>query len=238
MMSTTLPVAANRLPGHLALIMDGNRRWADRHHIPRLQGHEAGLDNLRRIVSLLNDYRIPYVSAFVFSTENWNRSREEVSGLMSLLHKRIDNISAELDSQNIRLHHLGSLEGVKPDIAERIEKAILLTKNNTGLNLNIAFNYGSRAEIAQAARRIVQEGITAEAIDEKLFATYLFTGAMPDVDLLIRPGCEQRLSNFLLWQSAYAELYFTDVLWPDFDKAELDKALIAFDSRQRRFGRL
>jgi undecaprenyl diphosphate synthase len=238
MMSTTLPVAANRLPDHLALIMDGNRRWADRHHIPRLQGHEAGLDNLRRIVSLLNDYRIPYVSAFVFSTENWNRSREEVSGLMSLLHKRIDNISAELDSQNIRLHHLGSLEGVNPDITERIEKAILLTKNNTGLNLNIAFNYGSRAEIAHAARRIVQEGVTAEAVDEKLFATYLFTGAMPDVDLLIRPGCEQRLSNFLLWQAAYSELYFTDVLWPDFDKAELDKALIAFGSRQRRFGRL
>jgi undecaprenyl diphosphate synthase len=237
-MQSTIPVAITKLPGHVAIILDGNRRWASNHGLSRMQGHEAGLDNLRRIAGYLNDYQIRYASVYVFSTENWRRSQEEIGDLMKLLQQRIDGVSAEFDSQNIRLNHLGRLEGIAPAISSRIEKAISLTRHNTGLVLSLAFNYGARDEITQAARRLMVERIPADKIDEKVVTAHLFTGAIPDVDLLIRPGGELRLSNFLLWQSAYAELYFTDVLWPDFDKAELDKALTAFSHRQRRFGRL
>jgi undecaprenyl diphosphate synthase len=237
-MFESLPVEITKLPEHVAIIMDGNRRWADKRGIPRLQGHEAGLENVRRIAGYLNDYKIRYATVYVFSTENWNRSKEEVDGLMTLLQRRIDEVTAGFDTQNIRLKHLGSLENLPPGITSRVQKAIDITKNNTGLTLNLAFNYGGRAEIVNAARRIVRESVPADKVDENVFGTYLYTGGIPDVDLLIRPGGELRLSNFLLWQSAYAEFYFTDVLWPDFDKAELDKALLAFSNRHRRFGRL
>ena len=193
---------------------------------------------MRRIAGVLNDYQVKYCTVYVFSTENWNRSREEVDGLMTLLQRRIDDVTEGFNTLNIRIKHLGSLEKLPESVTIRVQKAIDVTKNNTGLTLGLAFNYGGRADIIQAARHLVRDGVTASNIDEKLFGSHLYTKDMPDVDLLIRPGGELRLSNFLLWQSAYAEFYFTDVLWPDFDKAELDKALIAFSNRQRRFGRL
>jgi undecaprenyl diphosphate synthase len=236
-MLATLPVEITKLPEHVAIIMDGNRRWADKRGIPHIQGHEAGLENVRRIAGVLNDYHIGYATVYVFSTENWNRSKEEVDGLMMLLQRRIDEVTAGFDTQNIRLKHLGSMENLPSGITSRVQKAIDITKNNTGLTLNLAFNYGGRADIVNAARRIIREGVPADKVDEKIFGGYLYTNGIPDVDLLIRPGGELRLSNFLLWQSAYAEFYFSDVLWPDFEKAELDKALLAFSNRQRRFGR-
>lgn len=236
-MLATLPVEITKLPEHVAIIMDGNRRWADKRGIPHIQGHEAGLENVRRIAGVLNDYHIGYATVYVFSTENWNRSKEEVDGLMMLLQRRIDEVTAGFDTQNIRLKHLGSMENLPSGITSRVQKAIDITKNNTGLTLNLAFNYGGRADIVNAARRIIREGVPADKVNEKIFGGYLYTNGIPDVDLLIRPGGELRLSNFLLWQSAYAEFYFSDVLWPDFEKAELDKALLAFSNRQRRFGR-
>ena len=234
----SLPPEITKLPEHVAIVMDGNRRWADKRGLARIQGHEAGLENVRRIAGLLNGYNIKYATVYVFSTENWNRSKEEVDGLMALLQRRIDDVTEGFNKQNIRIKHLGNLERLPESVTSRVQKSIDVTANNTGLTLGLAFNYGGRADIVQAAKRIISDGIPADKVDEGLFGSYLYTRDMPDVDLLIRPGGELRLSNFLLWQSAYAELYFTDVLWPDFDKAETDKALIAFSNRQRRFGRL
>jgi len=237
-MSATPPSEIPKLPDHIAIIMDGNRRWADQHGIPRIQGHEAGLENMRRIAGYLNDYNVKYASFFVFSTENWDRPKDEVDGLMDLLKRRLDAVTSDFDSSDIRLRHLGSLDGLPESITSRIRKAIELTKNNTGITLNLAFNYGGRSEIVNAARRIIKDGLPAGKLDEKTFSGYLYTAGMPDVDLLIRTGGELRISNFLIWQSAYAEYFFSDHLWPDFDKAELERALLAFSQRQRRFGRL
>ena len=237
-MAATPPSGIPKLPDHIAIIMDGNRRWADQHGIPRIQGHEAGLENMRRIAGYLNDYNVKYASFFVFSTENWDRPKDEVDGLMDLLKRRLDAVTSDFDSSDIRLRHLGSLDGLPESITSRIRKAIELTKNNTGITLNLAFNYGGRSEIVNAARRIIKDGLPAGKLDEKTFSGYLYTAGMPDVDLLIRTGDELRISNFLIWQSAYAEYFFSDLLWPDFDKAELDKALLTFSGRQRRFGRL
>jgi len=237
-MAATPPSGIPKLPDHIAIIMDGNRRWADQHGIPRIQGHEAGLENMRRIAGYLNDYNVKYASFFVFSTENWDRPKDEVDGLMDLLKRRLDAVTSDFDSSDIRLRHLGSLDGLPESITSRIRKAIELTKNNTGITLNLAFNYGGRSEIVNAARRIIKDGLPAGKLDEKTFSGYLYTAGMPDVDLLIRTGDELRISNFLIWQSAYAEYFFSDLLWPDFDKANLDRALLAFSQRQRRFGRL
>ncbi len=218
--------------------MDGNRRWADKRGIPRIQGHEAGLENVRTIAGVLNDYGVKYATVYCFSTENWGRSKEEVDNLMDLLKRRIDDVTSDFDTKNIRLKHLGSLENLSPEITRRVQKAVDMTRNNTGLTLNLAFNYGGRAEIVNATKQLIKSGIAPEKIDEATFSRYLYTDGTPDVDLLIRPGGELRISNFLIWQSAYAEYYFSECLWPDFDKTELDKALVAFDQRQRRFGRL
>ena len=218
--------------------MDGNRRWANKRGMPRIQGHEAGLENMRRIIGYLNEYNIKYATFYVFSTENWDRPKDEVDGLMDLLKRRIDAVTSDFDSSNIRLRHLGSLENLPESITSRIRKAVELTRNNTGVTVNLAFNYGGRAEIVNAARRIIRDALPADKLDEKTFGEYLYTASTPDVDLLIRTGGELRISNFLIWQSAYAEYFFSDSLWPDFDKNELDRALLAFSQRQRRFGRL
>lgn len=237
-MSESLPSEITKLPDHIAIIMDGNRRWADKRHIPHIRGHEAGLENMRRIISLLNDYHIKYATFFVFSTENWERPKEEVDGLMELLKRRIDAVTSEFDALNIQVKHLGSLENLPESITSRIQKACKLTAKNTGISVNLAFNYGGRAEIVAAARRLIKDGLPSDKLDEVTFNKYLYTAGMPDVDLLIRTGGELRISNFLIWQSAYAEYFFSDFLWPDFDKSELDRALLAFSQRQRRFGRL
>jgi len=227
------------LPNHIAIIMDGNGRWAKQHELLRLDGHRAGLENIRPIVRYLNDdYHVKYVTIYGFSTENWTRPEDEVNGLLALLEERIDNEARELHGSNVRILHLGRLEELPQSTQAALNRAMQLTKDNTGMTLSLAFNYGGRSEILDAVRRIVSDGISSLEIDDKLFVKYLYTADLPDVDLLIRTGGEFRLSNFLVWQTAYSEYYFTEVLWPDFNKSEVEKALLAYNQRQRRFGGL
>ena len=237
-MTDAISIRKMKLPEHVAVIMDGNRRWADIHGLPRTKGHEAGLENLRKIVKFLSDLQIKYSTVFAFSTENWGRPKNEVEALMNLLERRFDEISEDLAGHNVRLKHIGGLDRLSPTIVKKIKDAVEKTGHNTGLTLLLAFNYGGRAEIVNATRQIIKEGIPAEKVDETLFTRYLYTRDIPDVDLLIRTGGELRISNFLIWQSAYAEYYFSDSLWPDFGQDELKKAMISYSQRKRRFGRL
>jgi len=238
-MTNLLTIEENiSLPGHVAIIMDGNRRWAEQRGLPKLEGHRAGLENMRSIIRYLDEYQVKYVTIFAFSTENWNRPRGEVAGLFRLLKERIDKEALEFHSRGVKLRHLGQLNGLSHHLQRSINRALELTKNNTGMTLSFAFNYGGRSEIVHAVRQLISEGVPPQNIDEKLFNCYLYTNGLPDVDLLIRTGGELRISNFLIWQTAYSEYYFTEVLWPDFDQKELEKALVAYSQRQRRFGRL
>lgn len=227
-----------RLPNHVAIIMDGNGRWAEQRGLPRLDGHRAGLENMRSVIGYLNQYQVKYVTIFAFSTENWNRPKDEVAGLLRLLEERIDKEALEFHNKAIRLRHLGELDGLSHSLQLAINRAVELTKNNTGMTLGFAFNYGGRVEILNAVRHLIAEGIPPQSIDEKLFNSYLYTAGLPDVDLVIRTGGEVRISNFLIWQVAYSEYYFTKVLWPDFGKKDIDKALLSYSQRQRRFGGL
>ena len=217
---------------------DGNGRWAEQRGLPRFEGHRAGAENLSRVIEYLNDYRIKYVTVYTFSTENWNRPEDEVKGLFRLSEEKIDRDLPQFQKMRIRLRHLGRLQELPPSLQGAINRGVELTKNNTGMTLSLAFNYGGRAEILDAVRHIIADGIPPEKLDEKLFSSYLYTADLPEVDLLIRTADELRLSNFLIWQTAYSEFYFTKVLWPDFDKKEVDKALLAYSQRQRRFGGL
>lgn len=226
------------LPNHIAFIMDGNGRWAQQRGLPRLAGHRAGIENTHSIISHLNKLGIKYVTLYSFSTENWSRPKEEISGLLSILSESIEKESLELHKHGVKLRHLGRLERLPQHLKQAIKRALKLTKNNNGMTLSLAFDYGGRLEILDAVRDIIAKGIPAQEIDEKLFSNYLYTAGLPDVDLVIRTGSELRLSNFLLWQSAYSEYYFTKVLWPDFNTKELEKALIAYSKRRRRFGGL
>jgi undecaprenyl diphosphate synthase len=226
------------IPYHIGIIMDGNGRWAQEHGLPRLEGHRAGTENIRRVLSACGELGVKIVTIYAFSTENWYRPREEVRGLMGILERVLENEVENLHNEGVRLLHLGELEGLSDRLRNSVLRAIELTKDNTGLTLNVAFNYGGRAEIIHAVRRIVQEGVDPASIDEELFGQYLYTAGLPDPDLIIRTGGEMRLSNFLIWQSAYAEYYSTSTYWPDFDRQELTKALHAFARRERRFGRL
>ena len=227
-----------RVPKHVAIIMDGNGRWAQQRGLDRLEGHRAGVENLRSVIECLNEYQIKYVTLYTFSTENWKRPEDEISGLLHLLEEIIDEETVELHKRGVRLRHLGRLDGLTPRLERAVIRAIELTKNNTGMMLSVAFNYGGRAEILDAVRHLIAEGIPPQKIDEKLFNSYLYTAGLPDVDLVIRTGGELRVSNFLMWQAAYSEYYFTEVLWPDFDKKEVEKALLSYSQRQRRFGGL
>lgn len=225
-------------PRHVAIIMDGNRRWADKHGLPRHEGHRAGVENLRRVLQSLGDYEIPYVTIYSFSTENWNRDEDEVAGLFHLLEEVIDQEASELHKKGVKICHLGRLEGLSLKLQQALNRAIELTKDNTGITLSVAFNYGGRREILDAMRKIMADGVPPPQIDEALFSRYLYNNELPDVDLLIRTGGEFRTSNFLMWQIAYSELYFTSVLWPDFNGEEVEKALKSYRQRQRRFGGL
>ena len=218
--------------------MDGNGRWAKQRKLPRLMGHRAGTENTRRVLRACGEFGIKIVTLYGFSTENWQRPKDEVNGLFSVFEGAIDREVPELHRNGVRLRHLGRTEGLPERLVQKIETAMELTKDNDRLILNLAFNYGGRAEIVDATRRIIAEGIDPTAIDEKLFSNYLYTAGLPDLDLFIRTGGEMRLSNFLLWQTAYAEYYSTPIYWPDFDEAELEKALIAYSQRIRKFGRL
>lgn len=231
-------ISADKLPQHVALIMDGNRRWAVKHKVSKIQGHEAGLENMANLARHLNELKVKYATVYAFSTENWSRPQEEVAGLLKLLDDRIEEVAEKFHQYNIRLRHLGSLDRLSGHTRNAISRSIELTKNNTGLILSFCFNYGGRSEIVHAVKRLIQENVPVDKIDEKFFSRYLYTDDMPDVDLLIRTGGELRISNFLIWQSAYSEYYFSDALWPDFSNEELDKAITVYSHRQRRFGRL
>jgi len=225
-------------PNHVAIVPDGNGRWAEQRGLPRLKGHQAGAKNMWRMVKYLSEYPIKYVTLYGFSTENWSRPEDEVVGLFHILEEEIYKNTAELQKRGVRLCHLGRLEELPQHLQQTINKAVELTKNNTGMTLSLAFNYGGRAEIVDVTRRLITDGIPPQEIDEELFNSYLYTAGLPDVDLVIRTADELRLSNFLIWQSAYSEYYFTSVLWPDFDKKEIEKALLSYSQRERRFGRL
>jgi undecaprenyl diphosphate synthase len=218
--------------------MDGNGRWAKRRRLPRFAGHHAGSENIHPVVKIFADYGVKYLTLYMFSTENWNRPGIEVRGLLTLLAKKIDQETQAFHQENIRLVHLGRLDRLSQKLRMKIKAAVELTKNNTGLTLCLAFDYGGRDEIVQAAKNITDAGISADNVDESVFAQYLYTTGIPDPDLLIRTGGENRLSNFLLWQAAYSELYFTPVLWPDFGHKDVEEALSEYKRRQRRFGKI
>jgi undecaprenyl diphosphate synthase len=218
--------------------MDGNGRWAEQRGLSRLEGHRAGVKNIRPIIKCLNSKGIKYVTLYAFSTENWKRPEDEVNGLFHILEEIIVEESRELHKNNVKMRHIGSLEGLSDKLQESINHALELTKNNTGMVLGVALNYGGRAEIMEAVRQIIASGAKPEEVDEKKFRHYLYTADFPDVDLVIRTGGEIRTSNLLIWQTAYSEYYFTPILWPDFNEAELEKAIQSFSQRQRRFGGL
>jgi len=227
-----------RRPKHVAIIMDGNGRWAERRGLPRIAGHEAGVNRIRSVVKTCVDNQVKFLTIYGFSTENWNRPEEEVYGIFDLLEEYIDREGSELHREGVKMRHLGRLSELPQGVQAAIERNCRLTRDNTRMVLNFAFNYGGRTELADAARRLVEEKAPAGEIDAGAFASRLYTAGMPDVDLLVRTGGELRLSNFLLWQSAYAELYFTRVLWPDFTPRQVLRALDAYEQRQRRFGGL
>jgi undecaprenyl diphosphate synthase len=224
------------IPDHIAIILDGNGRWAHERGLPRNAGHRAGVENLRRVIEACVEFKIKYLTIYAFSTENWGRPAEEVQGLMNILEEVIDRELAELHENGVRLRHLGQLERLRPVLQEKVLHAIHLTQNNTRLTLNIAWNYGGRAELVRAIKQMVEDGVAPEGITEELVGTYLYTTGCPDPDMIIRTSGEMRVSNFLLWQGAYAELYITPTYWPDFDREELLKALNDYASRERRFG--
>jgi len=216
--------------------MDGNGRWAKARGLPRLAGHRAGTENMRRILRACVEFGVKTLTIWAFSTENWRRPQEEVHGLMDILEQVIDRELSELHKNGVRLRHLGRLEGIADHLQTKVRSAIELTQDNDRITLNVAFNYGGKAEILDAVKHIIADGVRPEDIDESLFARYLSTAGQPDPDMIIRTGNESRISNFMLWQGAYAEWYFTPTLWPDFDKEELRKALDDYARRERRFG--
>lgn len=230
--------APERIPVHVAIIMDGNGRWALSRGLPRLAGHRAGTENLRRIIEACIEFGIHYLTIYAFSTENWGRPPEEVQGLMRILEDVIDRELRELHDQGVQLHHLGHLEQLSPTLQKKVLNAIDYTKNNNRLFLNIAFNYGGRDEIVCAIQHIIDDGIKPEEVTDELVNRYLFTAGVPDPDLIIRTSGELRGSNFLIWQGAYSEWYFTPTYWPEFDKEQLRIALEEYSRRQRRYGRV
>lgn len=223
---------------HLAIIMDGNGRWATKRHLPRIAGHKAGVNALRRVLECAIDEHIEMLSVYAFSTENWGRPRIEVDALMRLFWETIRTDIEKLHREGVRLRHLGRLQDLSPDIQKAVQNSVELTRNNTRIGLNVCFNYGGRAELVDAIRQIITDGHDPNSISEELISSYLYTRDLPDPEMVIRTAGEMRISNFLLWQSAYSEYYATPTLWPDFGKEDLHSALESFHHRQRRFGRL
>ncbi len=228
---------SQRIPRHVAIIMDGNGRWARSRGLPRVKGHEQGVERIRPIALACAERGVEYLTLYAFSTENWRRPRREVRALLQLLSRAMDRKGEAYLEDNIRLRLVGSVERLDPALQQKVNEAIELNQHNTGLTLCLAFDYGSRAEIVRAARTIASD-LDGSEVTEETIEQRLYTAGMPDVDLLIRCGGEVRLSNYLMWQSAYAELYFTEVLWPDLDEAELDRAFGEFSRRNRRYGAL
>ena len=230
------------LPRHVAAIMDGNGRWAQQRKLPRVMGHRKGVDTLRELLRCCKDWGIPALTVYAFSTENWGRPLDEVDFLMVLFERMLRAELAELVRENVRIRFVGDLDRLRPSLQEEISGAMDATASNQGVQFTVAMNYGSREEIVRACRRLatqVSEGaIAPEDITEELFSRHLYTHELQDPDLLIRTSGEQRLSNYLLWQMAYTEQYFTPTLWPDFDRQAFHQALLSYQNRHRRFGRL
>jgi len=226
------------VPRHVALIMDGNGRWARQRGLPRIAGHQAGTENIRRITTRAAEIGIEFLTLWAFSTENWRRPKDEVDGILQILANAIETETAELHRQGARLEHIGSLDGLSPELAQSVRDAIHLTRNNTRICLTLAFNYGGRAEIVTAIQRMVTDGLSADQIDEETVNRYLYTAGKPDPDLIVRTSGELRTSNFLIWQAAYAEYHFTPVYWPAFGPDDLDIAVNDYRNRERRFGGL
>ena len=231
----------NIIPEHIAIIMDGNGRWAKKRGLPRIAGHRQGIKSVREITKICSDIGVKYLTLYTFSTENWNRPQKEVDALMMLLLSTIKNEIKDIHKNNLVLSTIGNIEVLPKNIKKEISNGIDLTINNTGLNLILALNYGSRQEIILAVNNIIEKNnkgeIDSSMIDEYLFSSFLSTKNIPDPDLLIRTGGELRISNFLLWQCAYTEIYLTDTFWPDFRKEKLIESITAFQKRERRFGK-
>jgi undecaprenyl diphosphate synthase len=225
-----------QLPSHIAIIMDGNGRWAAQRHLPRVEGHRAGIDSVRDVVETSARLGIDVLTLYAFSVENWKRPRAEVNTLMMLLKRYIRLELGTLLQNNIRFRVIGRAEELAPDVQQELEIGIRQTAGNSGMLFNIALNYGGRAEIIDAARRAIAEGIAAEDLDERRFGELLYTAGQPDPDLLIRTSGEMRISNFLLWQIAYSEIWVTERLWPDFRRRDLLDAVVAYQKRERRYG--
>ena len=230
----------DRVPRHIAIIMDGNGRWAKKRFLPRVAGHKAGVETIRTVLRECKKLNVKYVTLYAFSTENWKRPKIEVDALMNLLSTYLKNEVATLHKENVKLTAIGDLDNLPSQCVEELNQAIELTKNNTGCNLNLALNYGGRLDIKNALFNIIKDvedgKINKDEIDENTISNYLSTKNIPDPDLMIRTSGEERLSNFLLWEVAYSEFYFTDVHWPDFGKKELQKAIFTYQNRDRRFG--
>jgi undecaprenyl diphosphate synthase len=238
-MSKTSPQdLAKQIPQHVAIIMDGNGRWALKRRLPRLAGHKAGTENLRRIIKACVEFGVGYLTIYAFSTENWGRPREEVQGLMRILEDVIDKELSELNEQGVQIRHLGRLDQLAPALQAKVMQAVETTRNNTQLVLNVAFNYGGRDEIVHAIQQMLTDGIQPESVTPDLVSKYLYTVGVPDPDLIIRTSGELRISNFLIWQAAYSEWYVTPTFWPDFGREEFRKALDEFANRDRRFGKV
>jgi undecaprenyl diphosphate synthase len=225
-----------QLPAHIAIIMDGNGRWAAQRHLPRVEGHRAGIDSVRDVVETSARLGIDVLTLYAFSVENWKRPRAEVNTLMMLLKRYIRIELATLLKNNIRFRVIGRPDELAPDVQHELEIGIRQTADNTGMQFNIALNYGGRAEIVEAARRAMLAGVSPDDLDERRFSDFLYTAGQPDPDLLIRTSGEMRVSNFLLWQIAYAEIWVTETLWPDFRRRDLLEAVVAYQKRERRYG--
>lgn len=236
MSDTRQPDQAQAVPQHVAIIMDGNGRWAKKRGLPRLAGHQAGTENLRRIIRACVELGIRYLTIYAFSTENWGRPKEEVEGLLKILESVIEKELRELHEEGVQLRHIGRLEKLPATLRAQVRNAIELTKNNDRLTVVVAFNYGGKDEIVHAVEQLIRAGVKPEEVSESLISSRLFTAGIPDPELIIRTSGEMRLSNFLIWQAAYSEYYVTPVYWPDFDKEELRKAIDAYSLRNRRFG--
>jgi undecaprenyl diphosphate synthase len=226
------------VPRHVAVVMDGNGRWARARYLPRFMGHKQGMDNLVEVIDAFARRGVEYLTVFAFSSENWKRPDEEVSGLMSLVLVGVNRYLEKLHADGVRVRVVGDRSGLSQQLRDAWDAAETLTANNRRINLSVAFNYGGRWDMLQAARQALADGVPPEALDESSLSSRMALSFAPDPDLFIRTGGEWRMSNFLLWQAAYAELYFTDCLWPDFDDAHIDKALLVFANRDRRFGGL
>jgi undecaprenyl diphosphate synthase len=232
------PEALAKVPVHVAIIMDGNGRWANSRGLPRLAGHKAGTENLRRVIRACVEFGVKYLTIYAFSTENWGRPKDEVDGLLMLMENVIDNELAELSAEGVQIRHIGHMDRFTPALRAKVEHSIETTRDNDRLVLCLAFNYGGRDEIVCAIQGILKDGIPAEAVTQEVVGQYLFTAGVPDPDLIIRTSGELRISNFLIWQAAYAEWYVTPTFWPDFDREELFKALQSYAQRDRRYGRI